>query len=129
METDLHKKSQAQWKKYYDVIRCNSEKNQHVSSQHHSNLHYELEQCREDFKKLFGSHIQEYKSTGETPIRKKYKFPKTVPVVKSNDSLIEDFHKFKSNNEMIQEEIDVQEKDISSVSLVDINKENINEVF
>lgn len=94
-EVDINEKTKNCWRKYYEMIHKCSEQNLNTNAQSQSTLHYELEQCREDFKKLFTSRIQEYKPTGSTPIRRRYKYPKTVPSTRSDDSLLEEYEKSK----------------------------------
>lgn len=101
------------------------------NSQHESLAMTELDVCRENVKKLFTTHIKEYKPTGYTPLRKKYKYPKSVPPTTSSEAVLQHFHaqrkQHEDNNKLdmfmeVSGESDTEDTDPTSPSE---NKENV----
>lgn len=96
-EVDMNNKTQLLWNNFVSAACESIDANKDCTSQQQSYISLELEHVRENFKKLFTTHIQEYKPTGETPLRKKYRYPKCIPVTQTNENLLKDFIEKKEN--------------------------------
>lgn len=97
---EQHKEINLNTEEYYEPVYCSVEKqileNKSQCSQQESYIMLEMDNCRENVKKLFTTHVKDYKPTGVTPIRKKYKYPKSVPPTICSESVLDDYRKSKT---------------------------------